>query len=596
MALATDPRFSRAVAETECPTDADRMRATDETERRYRGMTALLLCLAVLLGALQAWDARHAMNPDGVSYLDMADAYLRGDWHMAVNAHWSPLYSWLLGLAMLVLKPSPYWQFASAHLVNFAVYLWALGCFHFLLAGLMRHVRRHAEDGTVGLPQWAWLVLGYCLFAWSSLTLITVKAVTPDLCVAGFAYLITGLLLRIRTGSAGWGTFVGLGAALGLGYLAKAVLFPLAFIFLAVGFFAVGNLRKAVPRLLAAFVVFLAVGSPFIIALSKAKGRPTFGESGKLAYAWFVNGVVEGTTPILYWQDRCPEAGTPRHPARRIFDDPAAYEFGNPIGGTYPMWYDPGYWYEGVESRFDLRGHAKCLMASARTYSDIFFSHQFPLIVGVLVLYLMGARGWRCVRDLAASWPVLVPALAALGMYSLVYVEGRYVGGFVALFWLSVLSGVRLPDSDASRRVASRVSAAVAIVAAGYVGMLGAKSVWHLARDWGKWRDGSDHLHWQIADDLHRSGIRRGDKVASIGWTFSAYWARLAGVRIVAEIPLEGAGRFWEASDSVQAEAIKALTDTGAKVIVAQKVGGRTPVTAWRRIGRTSYYVYGSGG
>lgn len=30
------------------------------------------------------------MNVDGISYLDMGDAYLRGGWRMLVNGHWSP--------------------------------------------------------------------------------------------------------------------------------------------------------------------------------------------------------------------------------------------------------------------------------------------------------------------------------------------------------------------------------------------------------------------------------------------------------------------------------------------------------------------------
>ena len=34
------------------------------------------------------------MISDGVSYLDIGDAYFRGDWKAAVNAYWSPVYSW----------------------------------------------------------------------------------------------------------------------------------------------------------------------------------------------------------------------------------------------------------------------------------------------------------------------------------------------------------------------------------------------------------------------------------------------------------------------------------------------------------------------
>jgi hypothetical protein len=38
------------------------------------------------------------MNRDGVSYLDLADAYARGDSANAVNASWGPAYSWVLAV------------------------------------------------------------------------------------------------------------------------------------------------------------------------------------------------------------------------------------------------------------------------------------------------------------------------------------------------------------------------------------------------------------------------------------------------------------------------------------------------------------------
>ena len=45
------------------------------------------------------------MGPDGISYLDIGDAYLRGDWYVAVNAMWSPFYSWLAGFWLMLFKP-----------------------------------------------------------------------------------------------------------------------------------------------------------------------------------------------------------------------------------------------------------------------------------------------------------------------------------------------------------------------------------------------------------------------------------------------------------------------------------------------------------
>jgi hypothetical protein len=74
-----------------------------------------------------------------------------------------------------------------------------------------------------------------------------------------------------------------------------------------------------------------------------------------------------------------------------------------------------------------------------------------------------------------------------------------------------------------------------------------------------------------------------------VGWTFDAYWARLARVSIVAEIPR--AQEFWGADPSVQAQAIGAIALTGAKVIVAVGAPPDLPF-GWRRIGRGSPVVY----
>ena len=52
--------------------------------------TALVIA-AILLGAVQAWACRFQPSTiDLVSYLDVGDAYLRGDWHAALNGYWNP--------------------------------------------------------------------------------------------------------------------------------------------------------------------------------------------------------------------------------------------------------------------------------------------------------------------------------------------------------------------------------------------------------------------------------------------------------------------------------------------------------------------------
>ncbi len=32
---------------------------------------------------------------------------------------------------------------------------------------------------------------------------------------------------------------------------------------------------------------------------------------------------------------------------------PELLEFAEPVSGTFPLWYDPAYWYAGVKAKFD---------------------------------------------------------------------------------------------------------------------------------------------------------------------------------------------------------------------------------------------------
>ena len=568
---------------------------------QWNQLRIIFWLVAFIIGFLQAWADRHDMFPDGISYLDVGDAFFRDGWTSAVNAYWSPLYAWLLGLALFVFKPPPYWEFSVAHLVNFAIFLFSLGCFDFFLRELIRHHRRGMASLTlerwVTLPEWAYLTLGYSLFIWSSLFLISVSVVTPDMLVSAFVYLSSGIILRIRNGSDDWLTFAGLGATLGLGYLAKAVMFPLAFVFLVLSIFSVGNLRRATPRVLVALIFFLLVGGPFILALSKAKGRFTFGESGKLTYTWFVNG-----TAAVHWQGGPAISGVPLHPTRKILAKPPVYEFGAPVGGTYPPWFDPTYWFEGVRLHFDLTRQMRVIRQNLEEYYDMLFSRmQCGLLVGLLTLYLMRRGRWSWVKDVAAQWNLFIPPLVALGMYSLIFATPRYFGAFVVLLWIGLFSGVRLPNTPESRRLVGRVTLALVMLFAIVVIPPAVKDASDIARSVANGEDASAHSSWQVAEGLRLMGVKPGDEVAVIESSSGSpikpmYWARLAKVRIVAEVApgalflTQKAEQFW-AADSI-GKVIEAFGQTGAKVIVSEKARCSIPMHGWQRIGNTDYYAY----
>lgn len=536
-------------------------------------------CAAIALGAADAWATRFTMNPDGISYLDMGDAYLRGDYHMAVNAYWSPLYSWFLGFFLKVLKPSAYWEFAVAHMLNFLIYLAALASFEFLISTFVAYERQRDEEAAdtsnVTLPSWAWRALGYSIFIWSSLVLIGMRVVAPDMCVAALVYLAAGLVLKVQGGAASRSTFVLLGIVLGFAYLAKAVMFPLAFVFLAVTLFSNGKVRKVAPQVLLSALIFLAVASPFVIALSKEKGRLTFGDSGKWNYVWFVDGAD-------YW---FPTGSTLKHPKTKIFDSPATYESGAPVAGTYPYWYDPSYWQEGLEPHFDLRGEIRVVTYALILYCWLLFSPFLQLMVSaaLCMLYLLEKIPSRCFIRAARNWPLIAIGSSALVLYALVYVEYRHVAPFVTLLWLMAFSGVQLPASLTSRRLMAGASLAIAT-------LIGASLIWSPTHRELVHRE--PPVYAEAAKAMIDKGVKPGAKLAVAAdepfGAGGAYVARLARMRVIAIVVQSE--KFWTAPVTTRTQVTKALVNAGANVLLTRGQPTASEVV-WERLGRTDYYI-----
>ena len=59
---------------------------------------------------------------------------------------------------------------------------------------------------------------------------------------------------------------------------------------------------------------------------------------------------------------------------------------------------------------------------------------------------------------------LIVPAVAGLGLYALVNVQGRYVASFLVLLWLALFMAVRVHDTPNARRFARSIS--IALIAA----------------------------------------------------------------------------------------------------------------------------------
>ena len=562
-----------------------------------RASVGLLVFLALLIGALDAWVGRHFMNADGVSYIEVAEAYLRGDWHSAINGYWSPLYSWILVLGLSITRPSPYWEFPFVHLVNFVIYCFSLACLHFFLIEVIRYQKRVGTllGDHVLAPNWSWIALGYPLFIWSSIQLIGLAVVTPDMCAGGFVYLAAGLCIRaLGEPRVPHRHLFYLGFVLGMAYLAKG-----AMLFFAgtIGVVGVSSIRGVRSRLVGAAVMFagfvLAAG-PFITALSINKGRLTLGDTGKLNYAWYAGGAKR-----RHWQREVTRFGEPRNPTEQIYEKPAIYEFSRPFNVTYGPWYDPSFWFEGLKIRFRLDAQINAVRNSLDAYREIYSRHASVLIaltVASAVLYLMG---WAC-RTIAAKLSLLfqlsVPAVVMLIIYSIVHVESRFLASFVVLFWTGIFSGVVLPASRESRRLLGCSAVVVATIVLAAMIMPVYQSLYATARDVVRGEGNSPDETWKVAKGLSQIGLRPGDHVAIIGWgTAESSWARSARLRIVAEIPSGGWGfrdgdLFWTASEEEKAKVYHALALTGAKALVAH-VPNSVSSQGWQNIENTDHSV-----
>lgn len=565
----------------------------------------LFRLLAVVLGAVLAAAAalRQSMSEDGISYLDMGDAFLRGDWAMAINAVWSPLYSWILGTAMWIVAPSPRWEIPLVHLVNFGIYVLALICFGFFWRRLIDVARRDAPDERAGFPEWVWISVGYALFIWSSLVLVRIWAVTPDMLLAALVYVAAGLLLDLGAGGARRRAWAAYGLVLGLGYLTKAVLFPIGFVFLLLAVLVQRDRRRGLVGGTLALAVFLLVALPFVAAVSNAKGRPTFGETGRLAYLRYVNHV-----PYPFWTPEAPsDLGQPEHPARLVMEDPPVYEFGTPVGGTYPLSYDPSYWYEGVKTRFTLGEQARVLLTSARWYFELFVRQQAALLAIVAALYLLkgvrrpAAGSRRPAMHVDAPLALTAAAAAAMGLYALVYVEGRYVAPFVVLFWAGILACLRLPESPGTRRLLAVSGSVMAFfvllnvatftlsLSQAFLGLESAPP--GVPARWPAGPQEADDPPSEVAEGLRELGVGPGDRIGFVGYAFGAYFARLGRMQIVAQIRAQDAAQFWEADPSRREAALEAFARAGARAVVADHTPAGGPPEGWIRVTGTGHWV-----
>ena len=500
----------------------------------------LVGALLLAAGLLQAWTHRYHIHPDGLSYIDIADAYARGDFRTAINPLWSPLTAWLY-VPFLALGLPRDLEPAVFHLLNVPILLFA----YLVFAQLVRTL----------IPNRGAQAAAPLVFAWTQIQLMPLSIIGGDRLSAALLFLAILFMLR--------GHHFRAGTAFGFAFLAKAIMLPLAVVTLPLLLW-----RRRVRGFARALGGLLLITAPWIAVLSVHQGKFTYSEAGRLNYLFDINGMSR--------RPHVPEATADSliHPVRILVDVPRIYEFREPFNVTYPYHYDLSYWYEGARPRYDARatfslvGHNIVALLGKTDF----------LLIALAALLIVGHRR-RAPSDI---WFAAWPAVAGTAAYLLRHIEPRYVAPMIALLALAVLAHIELPSR--TRTYIAGVAAA-ALLFAGPIGRLGldALSLFGYDRRWAP-----HNANPETVRALRAAGVRTGDELATIGDDFFyAHNARSVGARVVAEAGSAGKQQFWTVAEAQRDSAFARMKSVGIDAVIADRAA-----PGWRPLGSSGQYIY----
>lgn len=558
------------------------------------------LGVALALGLLDLWRYLHYQaNPDGVSYLDLAREFAAHGPAALVNGYWSPLLPATIGVAYRLVPPTIDTMYATARVMTFLSFVICALAYHRLLLVLRRRLVIRAME------------VAFVALAWAAFVLIIVKGIgihliTPDMGVAAVAFWAAAEAYALADAPWPARRWISAGVVLALGYWWKAILFPVALVWLGCATIVALRRRDAWRGPASGWLAFAGVAAVLAVPVSRQAGRPTFGETGRLNYLWYVN-----AAPYVW--ERCvpPEGldasaasfgGVRREPVISTSPMTCALETRSP-DATLPLWYDPSVYYRTTRVRFDLAAQRRAIRNNV-DYVLTAAAETAPALLAVFAVLIAGsaaAAAWHIRRGGVggiglASWIIAPLVVAPVTFYLLVYVEFRHiapfllVGGLVATVVLTraprrvTLAGLGAAVVAATTDLVWRVSGQTLIAFA-------------LARATLTGRAPERIPVTQVAArELAARGLGPGTRVASLYNEWNAEWAQLAGLRIRAHVP-ELTTPLPLVLDTLRAECARAAWDAalrGADVaaVVARVPNGLRPPPTFERLGDTEFFLH----
>ena len=464
--------------------------------REIDWLAMLLVATCVMLGVA----SHNALNPDGVSYLDLTARLREGDWSHFVQGYWSPLYPAIVAVgAMLTGREGPA-LIGLVHVLNTLIAIAGVGI-------LWWAARR---SGSVIFGRAAFAVYLLC-----SAQAPRLEAVTPDLLLVALVALIGSELLFF--GGRRW---LRLGLWMGLAFLAKTSMWPwlLAATLLRA---ALSRDRTGVGVVVKSVATATALMLLWLIPLGLKSGGPTWGSAARLNACWYMREC----------DSRSPDSHSGEHRQYQVITVGASQATLATLSGrpwTYQPWSDPTEWSAGVLTARrvtpDLGQH---LLYAAKELVLVLGVWMPHIWVGVLlpVAWLTRRRGmWRELRGERRNAAVVM-LLGVIGILQFVpvHVEPRLVAPFVLLFAIGTLAWLCAIPASTDAAATAAVLPRKLVVALSWVGLVTAfpRSVGHAIDQWEVAKHTEERVAMITTAEATRrppgSGLRR---IAVIGEVF----------------------------------------------------------------------------
>jgi hypothetical protein len=569
---------------------------TSQRIRRLLGVYAVLM-LVVAFGYAR-YDG-YIMDGDGTAFMDISQALTDGHAGLAINGYWNPGYPAVLAVVRMLVHPTRWTEMAMARYTNVVIFALAMAACLFLTTGLVRlRAQRGPGEPGAAVPEWALHLLGLALLTISAGRELPLSAVRSDTLLMALLLFAMGLVLRLQAGTGFWAWPV-LGAIQGCAYLVKSFAFlPSVFLILAALIF--GLTRKGSARTqiasgaVVAGVVFAAIAGPYVVAVSRQLGHLSTGDSARLNYCFFID-----QTPRWhewYLHDLGHAVGTFTHPEAVIAAPPPVFSFAAHPVGTFPLWFDPAYWTDGLKPHFWLRGHLERLLRCTELLTRFLLARpEVFVLLGVMLAF--GAI-WPRRRALWVGAPAVAWGLLMLGIYFPIDLQDRYLTGPFLLVLLPLFAWLqrREGEGDRTRWIAAALvvlTAGVAIAQAGSY-LLERRRLEPAAH---RGEAGYNPEMNPMAQALNTMGLKPGDKIACFGDTacyLDHQWARLAGAQILAEVETPNSADPQQVWDSVADKhtITEPLQKMGLRFIVTKFANSARKPDGWVQLGDSDFFAY----